>query len=150
MPGLSASLLAGGTARFPQLFPGPGQQLTKTTKQEALKSQRCTSPQLAGVQVQLWVQCRSLTLTLVFYSKKEKPLYARENRPKKRSLNIKKSSNNSLLAQAKYKHQAQIQAEHYSIQACFKLLSNKNQKIHILIKCVSVGTKVYRSYKNSI
>ena len=29
MLGLSATLLAGGTARFPQLLPGPGQQLTR-------------------------------------------------------------------------------------------------------------------------
>jgi hypothetical protein len=39
--GLSASLLAGGTARLPQLLPGPGQQLTRIPE---LKSSGTPAP----------------------------------------------------------------------------------------------------------
>ena len=57
MLGLTASLLAGGTVRFPQLIPGPGQQLTSKPELKALTNQRHTSPQLEGVQFQLACDC---------------------------------------------------------------------------------------------
>ena len=58
--GLSPSLLGGRVAGLPQLLPGPGHPQTRMHK----AFQRGTSPLLDGVQVQLWVQCRSLSLTL--------------------------------------------------------------------------------------
>ena len=59
------------TAMSPQLLPGLGHRLTELkTKIEGfwLHYQRWTSPLLDAVQVQLWVQCMSLSLTLGSYS----------------------------------------------------------------------------------
>ena len=63
--GLSSSLIGDRVARLPQLLPGPGHTQTRMHK----AFQRGTSPLLDGVQFQLWVQCRSLSLTLDLQNK---------------------------------------------------------------------------------
>ena len=66
--GLSASLLAGRTTKVPQGCPrvrGTWPPLnTRTRRPLIVFSSSRTSPLLAAVQGQLWVQCRSLSLTL--------------------------------------------------------------------------------------
>ena len=64
--GLSPSVLGGGVTGSHQLLPGLvlGNSYPKLQNPRTLKSQHRTS-QLGGVQVQLWVQSRSLFLTLL-------------------------------------------------------------------------------------
>ena len=52
MLGLSASLLAGGVAKFLQPLPGPGQQLTKISKHELQYLSAVHPFKLDGVQFQ--------------------------------------------------------------------------------------------------
>ena len=88
--GLSASLLAGRTTNVPKGCPlvrGNCQPLnTRTLRPLMAFSSDITSPLLAAVQSQRWVQCRSLSLTLKWFSYKDKihiPWKNQEIRPTK-------------------------------------------------------------------
>ena len=56
--GLTATLLTGKIVRFPQPFPGPGQELTTYPEPKALTNQCHTSLLLDDMQVQLYIKLR--------------------------------------------------------------------------------------------